>query len=91
MRVSTSAFLGVRIETANGGARIATVRPGTPAAKAGLRVGDVITRVGATSIASADDLRNAIDAHAPNDRVSVHIRRNGRALTISVKLANRPS
>lgn len=86
------AYLGVRVDGAvAGGARVATVRPGTPAAKAGIRAGDVITRIGTKAIASADDLRSVVDSHAPGDQISVHLRRNGNERTVTVTLANRPS
>ena len=84
------AYLGVQLSDA-GAARLAVVRPNTPAAKAGLRVGDVITKLGGTTVSTSDELRAAINAHEPGDRVSVTYRRNGQAHTASVTLASRPS
>jgi putative serine protease PepD len=85
------AYLGVELAGAGNPARIVRVRSDTPAAKAGLRAGDVITRVGATRITSSDELRAAISGHEPGDRVSVTYTRNGKTHTASLRLANRPS
>jgi putative serine protease PepD len=86
------AYLGVQITTAaGGGARVATVRAGTPAAKAGLKAGDVITKVDGTSIGSSDELQQAIDSLKPGDRVTLAIRRGGQTRTVQVTLGTRPS
>jgi putative serine protease PepD len=86
------AFLGVVLsDSASGGARISQVRPGTPATTAGLRAGDVVTAVAGKSIASASELRAAINAHRPGDSVSLTYTRGGKSHTVSVKLASRPS
>ena len=84
------AYLGVQLSDA-GAARVASVRSSTPAAKAGLRTGDVITKFAGTSVSSSDELRAAINAHKPGDRVSLTYRRNGESHTVSLTLASRPS
>jgi putative serine protease PepD len=56
-----------------------------------LRAGDTVTAVAGKSIASASELRAAINAHRPGDRVSVTYTRGGKSHTASVKLASRPS
>ena len=85
------AFLGVELGSDNARARVVTVRTGTPAAKAGLRKGDVIVSLGGRKVSSADELRSAISARKPGDRVSVTYTRNGTRHTVSVTLASRPS
>jgi putative serine protease PepD len=84
------AFLGVELG-ASGNARVASVRADTPAARAGIRAGDLITAIGGTKVGSADELRAAISARRPGDRVSVTFRRNGKSHTVSLTLASRPS
>jgi len=60
------AYLGVAAQTSpTGGALVGTVRAGTPAARAGLRHGDVITAVDGQRISSVADLQSAIDARSP--------------------------
>src|SRR5919204_550720 len=88
------AYLGVSIEQpANGsGARIAQLRGSrTPAAKAGLRAGDVITAFDGSAIASPDALQSAVDNHDPGDSVTVTYRRGGATHTARVTLGTRPS
>jgi putative serine protease PepD len=87
------AYLGVYIdEAANGkGARIARVRAGSPAANAGLKVGDVITVFGGQKISAADDLTSAVSSKQPGDKVTVTYARSGDTQTTDVTLANRPS
>jgi putative serine protease PepD len=85
------AYLGVELGSNGAGARVVSVRASTPAAKAGLRAGDRITALGGTKISSSDDLRSAINARKPGDRVSITYVRNGTRHTVSLTLASRPS
>jgi putative serine protease PepD len=86
------AYLGVAVQTsASGGASVGTIRAGTPAAHAGLRVGDVITAIDRTKVSSVDDLQSAIAAHKPGDKVTVTYKRSGTTHTVSVTLGTRPT
>jgi putative serine protease PepD len=86
------AFLGIGLQDAsNGGAQVTQVRSGTPAARAGLRANDVITAVAGKQISTADELRAAINARSPGDRVSLRYTRNGQSHTVTVQLTSRPS
>lgn len=82
---AAKAFLGVDIETMNSqiasqlglpsslkGAIVVDVIPGSPASKAGLTAGSVITKVDGTKIASASDLVNAIQKKSPGNRVTIY-------------------
>jgi putative serine protease PepD len=83
------AYLGISLSESE--PRVAEVRPGTPAAKAGLQAGDVITAVGGTRVTSANQLRSAIDAHRPGESVSITFERDGMTKTVQVTLASRPA
>jgi putative serine protease PepD len=87
------AFLGVvlRDSSSQTGAAINQVRAGTPAARAGLRAGDVVTAAAGKRITSASELRATINAHRPGDTISVTYTRGGQSHTIKVKLAGRPA
>jgi putative serine protease PepD len=85
------AYLGVLIEPASGGVRIARVRAGTPARQAGLQGGDVITAVGGQKVTSVAQLQTLIDSKKPGETVSVTYTRNGSSHTVRVKLGTRPS
>jgi putative serine protease PepD len=86
------AFLGVFLrDSSSGGAAIGSVRQGTPAAKAGLKSGDVIVKVDGKTISSASQLRGAINARKPGDHITITYTRGGKTHTASVTLASRPS
>ena len=87
------AFLGIHVsDAANGaGAQISTVESGSPADKAGLQAGDVITSLDGKAITNADDLTAAVNNHAPNDKVTLVVTRAGKPVTLTVTLGVRPS
>ncbi len=71
-----------------GGAVITQVYPDTPAAKSGLRPGDVIVQLGYNDIESLDDYQAAIDAIPPDSPVPIRIFRQGRPIFRSIQLDN---
>jgi putative serine protease PepD len=87
------AYIGIHVgdATDGSGALIGSVSAGTPAAKAGLKAGDVITALDGKPITKADDLTASITAHTPNDKVTLTITRDGKTLKIDVTLGVRPS
>jgi putative serine protease PepD len=85
------AYLGVGIATAQDGVQLTQVRSGTPAARAGLQAGDVITAIDGRKMTSADELGSAIDAKKPGDRITLTYLRGGQTRTATVTLATRPS
>jgi putative serine protease PepD len=85
------AYLGVKLEPVSNGARVSELVPARAAAKAGLKVGDVITAFGGKKISSVDALRFAVDAKHPGDTVSVTFLRGGTTKTVTVTLGLRPS
>jgi putative serine protease PepD len=85
------AYLGVSIDSSASNALLAGVQDNTPAAKAGLKKGDVITAVNGTDIATGDDLSRAVDAHKPGDKVSVTYKRGGSEHTVTLTLGTRPN
>ena len=72
------------------GALIAEVTAGSPADKAGLLAGDVITKINTTEIRGARYLLIAIGQFAPDTEVNVEYLRDGKARTATAKLARRP-
>jgi putative serine protease PepD len=85
------AYLGISLNPNGTTAQIAGVRAGTPAAKAGLKAGDVVTSLGGTSVSTSDELAAAISSHKPGDKVSVTYTRGGQSHTVTLTLTNRPS
>ncbi len=69
------------------GAFITWADPGSPAHDAGMREGDVITKIGSLAISNEIDLRVAMYRHSPKDTVKVTYMRDGKAKSVSVTLA----
>ena len=99
-----TAFLGVSTEsvsdlqqatkdqlniTADAGAVVVNVTPGTAADDLGLQQGDVITSVDGKAITSSDDLGSAIRGHKPGDQVKIEYQRNGETKSGTVTLGSR--
>jgi putative serine protease PepD len=74
--------------TFSNGAAVADVTAGGAAEKAGLRQGDVITKVGSRTVDSADALIAAIRSHRPGDKVVLTYLRNGTSSTSQVTLGS---
>lgn len=69
---------------------IPAVVSGSPADKAGLRDGDIITKVNGEEVGNNLSLVAALRDFAPNDTVEITFNRGGDTKTIKVKLAERP-
>ena len=82
------AYLGVQVADAenNGGARIVEVVQGGPAADAGVQQGDVVVGVDGQDVQNGDDLRSAVNAKKPGDKLELEVRRDGNTRTITVEL-----
>jgi putative serine protease PepD len=69
---ATQTFIGAQVGNApQGGAQIAGVQPGSPAEKAGLKAGDVVTKIDDRTIDSSNALVAAIRTRAPGDQVKL--------------------
>jgi S1-C subfamily serine protease len=64
---------------------------GGPAARAGLRSGDVIVSVGGSEVRNADDVADVIADRRPGERVTVEFRREGATRSVEVTLRSRPA
>jgi serine protease Do len=68
------------------GVLVTEVLPDTPAEKAGLKAGDVITRVEGKTIDTTSDLRENLRSKSATGEVALSILRRGSAMTVRVKL-----
>ena len=66
------------------GALVAEVKPGAPAALAGIRAGDVITTFGKTIISSPRDLSRAVADVSPGTQATIVVRREGKDKELSI-------
>lgn len=95
-------FLGVRFGTidamlaldnnlpVNAGALIAAVEQGGPAARAGLRSGDIVTKLNGKPIGPGQSLRALLLEYKPGDVVTLEVLRDGEQLSLDVTLGVRP-
>ena len=73
------------------GAQVQETVPGSPAARAGLTRGDVITRVDGRAIARPEDVASAIQGKQPGDQVKIEVERAGQESSFDVRLDERPA
>jgi serine protease Do len=71
------------------GALVNTVQTGSPADKAGVRRGDVITAVNGAAVKDSNDLRNDVAQMPPGSTAKLTVMRDGKEQSINVTLAER--
>jgi putative serine protease PepD len=82
--------LATTASTSGAGAQVGSVTAGSPAAQAGVRQGDTVTKVDGKAIAAPEDISDAIAAHAPGERIEVEVTRGDSPRTLEVTLGTRP-
>jgi putative serine protease PepD len=85
------AYFGIQGATAPDGVVVDVVQDGSPAASAGVRVGDTIERLGGRPVRSMDDVTDILAAHAPGDVVDVEVRTGGLTRGLKATLIDRPA
>jgi serine protease Do len=82
-----SAFLGVSSRKAEkGGATVLEVTKGSPAEKAGIKKGDIITKLNETKIESPESLYETVHNLKPGDKVTILLTRDGKAQSVVATL-----
>jgi serine protease Do len=95
-------YLGVRIQNItpslaesfklkdNKGALVADVEPAAPAAKAGLKSGDVITKIDGKPVSDANSVTLAVTSTAPGTKLNLEVLRDGQTKDVAVTTGQRP-
>jgi serine protease Do len=78
------------IEGLDGGAIVIEVVEDSPARAAGLQAGDIITAIEGKPLTQPTEVREAVDARAPGDKLTLSVRRQEDDLEITVTLAESP-
>ncbi|MFL6293319.1 MAG: PDZ domain-containing protein, partial [Thermoanaerobaculia bacterium] len=95
-------YLGIQINNMNwnqarafglestDGALVASVEADTPAGEAGVHHGDIITAVDGIKVKTTRDLINYVANKGPGSSVNLDVLRNGKPVSLKVKLGERP-
>ncbi len=84
---SNHAMLGVNTEKSEqGGVEIQSITKESAAAKAGLKEGDIISKIDDTKIETPDDLSKAIKKHKPGEKVTVTYQRDKKEQKVTAEL-----
>jgi putative serine protease PepD len=85
---ATHAQLGISVQDSDAGATVAETVSGGSAQEAGIKAGDVITKVGDRAVDDADSLIASIRSHRPGDKVQVTYERSGQESTVTATLGS---
>lgn len=85
------AWLGLEVKPVSGGVEVTRVTRKSPAFKAGLHRGDVVTMIDAVKVTSQESLNKAIGRKSPEETVRITVTRDGGGVQeLTVRLAARP-
>jgi len=80
------AMLGVVTEDAEGGVKVTEITDESAAKKAGIKEGDIITKIGDTKIEDPDQLSEAVRKHKPGEKVTVTLLRDKKEQKVTAEL-----
>ncbi|MBL7698453.1 MAG: PDZ domain-containing protein [Chitinophagaceae bacterium] len=83
-------FLGVTSEGSTEGVKVTMVSENSAAAKAGLKKGDIITKVNDKAVFDHEQLSEAIGKFKPDDKVTITYKRDGKENKTTATLGERP-
>ncbi|AQR63346.1 serine protease [Brevundimonas sp. LM2] len=72
-------------------ATVIEVTPDAPAAKAGVRAGDIVTAINGRKVTTSTELTRAVGQASPGDNLRLEVIREGRTQTINVRSGTRPA
>ena len=95
LRAGKGGYLGLSLredtKSSEGGALVTHVVKDSPAAKAGLKDGDVIVGFGGDVVRGPAKVTEKIRGAKPGDKVMLDVRRDGKAQKMTVELGERPA
>src|SRR6186713_3127185 len=80
------AMLGVVTEEVEGGVKVTELTDESAAKKAGIKEGDIITKIGDTKIEDPDQLSEAVRKHKPGEKVTVTFLRDKKEQKVTAEL-----
>jgi S1-C subfamily serine protease len=85
------AYLGIQGATAPDGVIVESVHDSSPAASAGVHVGDTLERLGDRPVRSMDDVNNIVAEYQPGDVLELEVRTGGITRGLKATLVDRPA
>ncbi|MBR4720349.1 MAG: trypsin-like peptidase domain-containing protein [Clostridia bacterium] len=79
-------IIGIRGNDTEHGVTVETVNDGSPAKKAGIKVGDLILKVDGTTVKSVAEINKIRDTHKKGDTIIITVYRDGEVIDINVIL-----
>jgi M6 family metalloprotease-like protein len=79
-------LLGVALTPSDNGVRIERLTPNMPADRAGVKVGDILLKVGSAAVASQEALADVLNNHRAGDRVQLVLKREGKEVAVEAQL-----
>lgn len=88
-RLQIQASLGIMPEYSEdaGGVPVGGLRSGGPAEKAGIKVGDIVTKIGDKTVRSIEEYMAALASRKVGETVAVTVRRDGKEIVVQLTLA----
>jgi serine protease Do len=83
-------YMGLDMNPKAGNTRITEVYPDSPALRAGLKKGDVITSLGGTKVETFAQLLITLNKHRAGESLTVEVTRDGESISVAMKLGRRP-
>jgi M6 family metalloprotease-like protein len=88
---SRRVVLGVQLVPAENGVKIDRLTPNLAAEKAGVKVGDVLLKVGSAAVASQEALQDVLSGKRPGDKVQLTLKREGKEVAVEALLSADPT
>src|SRR5262245_53116978 len=80
-------YLGAAVRRGDGGVPVVEeIQPGSPADKAGMKIGDVVTRVGEQAVKSPQAFREWLQSHRPGEDLKITVTRGSASFEAMAKL-----
>jgi serine protease Do len=82
-------YIGVRGEPGTTNAKVASVVPDSPAAKAGLKAGDIVLKFGDLALSDFPSLSAAVRQRQPGDDITLSVQRADATIELKLKLGKK--
>jgi len=83
-------FVGARGVDHPDGCQLERIEEGSPAFKADLKVGDIVTKVNGQKIKSFDSFRERVAEAKPGEELILEVKRDDKEMSVKVKVETRP-